>query len=144
MTAGSCSATRRDTPAPARPKCGLQRPARPGTRVRVGLNYVEHVFGTGRLDTERLPDPSGAVRQARHRGRPRHDACTTPQPRQAGSRAGECELAVVIGQIARRVSEQDAWRSACSATAWTDVSARDQRRCPASEVLVQGPGQLCR
>ncbi|MFI9323904.1 fumarylacetoacetate hydrolase family protein [Kitasatospora aureofaciens] len=107
----------------------LRPPLRPGKIVGVGLNYVEHVDESHRsLDTDReLPDrpvlfgkPATAVTG---HGQPiLHNADLTKQL------DWECELAVVIGEPARRVSEQDAWRHVFGYSIVNDVSARDQRR----------------
>ena len=107
----------------------LRAPLRPGKIVGVGLNYVEHVDESHRsLDTDReLPDrpvlfgkPATAVTG---HGQPiLHNADLTKQL------DWECELAVVIGEPSRRVSEQDAWRHVFGYSIVNDVSARDQRR----------------
>ncbi|MFD7447683.1 fumarylacetoacetate hydrolase family protein [Kitasatospora sp. NPDC059827] len=107
----------------------LCAPLRPGKIVGVGLNYVEHVAESHRtLDTEReLPDrpvlfgkPTTAVTGP---GGPiLHNADLTKQL------DWECELAVVIGEPAFRVSEADAWRHVFGYSIVNDISARDQRR----------------
>ncbi|WP_406110880.1 fumarylacetoacetate hydrolase family protein [Kitasatospora purpeofusca] len=107
----------------------LRAPLRPGKIVGVGLNYVEHVAESHRtLDTEReLPDrpvlfskPSTAVTGP---GQPiLHNAELTEQL------DWECELAVVIGTPAFRVTEADALRHVFGYSIVNDVSARDQRR----------------
>ncbi|KJS61633.1 fumarylacetoacetate hydrolase family protein [Streptomyces rubellomurinus] len=107
----------------------LCAPLRPGKIVGVGLNYVEHVAESHRtLDTEReLPDrpvlfgkPATAVTGP---GQPiLHNADLTKQL------DWECELAVVIGEPAFRVAEQDALRHVFGYSIVNDVSARDQRR----------------
>jgi 2-keto-4-pentenoate hydratase/2-oxohepta-3-ene-1,7-dioic acid hydratase in catechol pathway len=107
----------------------LRAPLRPGKIVGVGLNYVEHVEESSRsLDTAKeLPErpvlfskPGTAVVGP---GQPiRHDADLTSQL------DWECELAVVIGRTAFRVSEQDAWDHIIGYTITNDISARDQRR----------------
>lgn len=107
----------------------LHAPIRPGKIVGVGLNYVEHVAESSRsLDTAReLPDrpvlfskPATAVIGP---GEPiLHDAALTSQL------DWECELAVVIGRTAFRVSEADAMSYVSGYTIMNDISARDQRR----------------
>ncbi|WP_406194612.1 fumarylacetoacetate hydrolase family protein [Kitasatospora sp. NBC_01560] len=107
----------------------LRAPLRPGKIVGVGLNYVEHVAESHRtLDTDReLPDrpvlfdkPATAVTGP---GQPiLHNAELTKQL------DWECELAVVIGEPARRVTEADAWRHVFGYSIVNDISARDQRR----------------
>jgi len=107
----------------------LQAPLRPGKIVGVGLNYVEHVEESSRsLDTAKeLPDrpvlfgkPATAVTGP---GQPiLHNADLTKQL------DWECELAVVIGRTASRVSEEDAWDHIFGYSIMNDISARDQRR----------------
>ncbi|WP_033822049.1 fumarylacetoacetate hydrolase family protein [Kitasatospora sp. MBT63] len=107
----------------------LLAPLRPGKIIGVGLNYVEHVEESSRsLDTDReLPDrpvlfskPATAVTGP---GQPvLHNAGLTKQL------DWECELAVVIGRTATRVSEQDAWDHVFGYSIVNDISARDQRR----------------
>ncbi|MFI9100656.1 fumarylacetoacetate hydrolase family protein [Streptomyces fildesensis] len=107
----------------------LCAPLRPGKVVGVGLNYVEHVAESSRtLDTAKeLPDrpvlfgkPATAITGP---GRPiLHNADLTTQL------DWECELAVVIGRTAFRVSEADAWDHIFGYSIINDISARDQRR----------------
>ncbi|WP_369232713.1 fumarylacetoacetate hydrolase family protein [Streptomyces sp. R21] len=107
----------------------LEAPLRPGKIIGVGLNYVEHVEESSRsLDTDRqLPPrpvlfskPSTAVTGP---GRPiLHNADLTEQL------DWECELAVVIGRTAFRVSEDDAFDHVFGYSIVNDISARDQRR----------------
>ncbi|GAA0666500.1 fumarylacetoacetate hydrolase family protein [Kitasatospora atroaurantiaca] len=107
----------------------LEAPLRPGKIIGVGLNYVEHVAESHRtLDTDReIPDrpvlfskPATAVTGP---GRPiLHNADLTKQL------DWECELAVVIGRTAFRVSEDDAMEHVFGYSIINDISARDQRR----------------
>ncbi|MFF1809631.1 fumarylacetoacetate hydrolase family protein [Streptomyces sp. NPDC058251] len=107
----------------------LCAPLRPGKIIGVGLNYVEHVEESSRsLDTDtELPTrpvlfskPSTAVTGP---GRPiLHNADLTDQL------DWECELAVVIGRTAFRVSEDDAFSYVFGYSIVNDISARDQRR----------------
>ena len=107
----------------------LHAPLRPGKIVGIGLNYVEHVEESSRsLDTAKeLPDrpvlfgkPATAVTGP---GQPiLHNADLTKQL------DWECELAVVIGRTASRVSEEDAWDHIFGYSIMNDISARDQRR----------------
>ncbi|MFB6889707.1 fumarylacetoacetate hydrolase family protein [Kitasatospora sp. NPDC056327] len=118
-------------PAAVRPLADvvLSAPLRPGKIVGVGLNYVEHVAESHRtLDTGQEPPdrpvlfckPSTAVTGP---GGPiRHNGDLT------GQLDWECELAVVIGAPAFRVSEADARRHVFGYSIVNDVSARDQRR----------------
>ncbi|MEY9875082.1 2-keto-4-pentenoate hydratase/2-oxohepta-3-ene-1,7-dioic acid hydratase in catechol pathway [Streptacidiphilus sp. MAP12-33] len=107
----------------------LHAPLRPGKIIGVGLNYVEHVAESHRtLDTGRdRPDrpvlfskPATAVTGP---GQPiLHDAGLTEQL------DWECELAVVVGRRARRVSEDEAMDHVFGYSIVNDISARDQRR----------------
>ncbi|KOU35069.1 fumarylacetoacetate hydrolase family protein [Streptomyces sp. WM6378] len=107
----------------------LRAPLRPGKIIGVGLNYVEHVEESSRsLDTDKeLPPrpvlfskPATAVTGP---GQPiLHNADLTAQL------DWECELAVVIGRTACRVSEQDAYDHVFGYSIVNDISARDQRR----------------
>ena len=110
-------------------KVTLHAPLRPGKIVGVGLNYVEHVEESSRtLDTAKeLPTrpvlfskPGTAVvgpgEGIQHNGE------LTQQL------DWECELAVVIGTTARRVSEADALDHVFGYSIVNDISARDQRR----------------
>jgi 2-keto-4-pentenoate hydratase/2-oxohepta-3-ene-1,7-dioic acid hydratase in catechol pathway len=107
----------------------LKAPLRPTKVVGVGLNYVEHVAESSRtLDTDKdLPSrpvlfskPATAVIGP---GEPiRHDAELTKEL------DWECELAVIIGKSATRVSAQNALDHVFGYAIINDVSARDQRR----------------
>ncbi|MFD0122106.1 fumarylacetoacetate hydrolase family protein [Streptomyces virginiae] len=107
----------------------LCAPLRPGKIIGVGLNYIEHVEESSRsLDTDKdLPPrpvlfgkPATAVTGP---GRPiLHNADLTTQL------DWECELAVVIGRPAFRVSEERAYEHIFGFSILNDISARDQRR----------------
>ncbi|MFF1339856.1 fumarylacetoacetate hydrolase family protein [Streptomyces sp. NPDC058290] len=107
----------------------LAAPLRPGKIIGVGLNYVEHVEESSRsLDTDKeLPPrpvlfskPATAVTGP---GAPiLHNGDLTQQL------DWECELAVVIGRTAFRVSEEDAYDHIFGFSIVNDISARDQRR----------------
>lgn len=107
----------------------LRAPLRPGKIIGIGLNYVEHVEESSRtLDTAKEPPerpvlfgkPATAVTGP---GQPiLHNGDLTRQL------DWECELAVVIGRTAFRVSEQDAWEHVFGYSIMNDISARDQRR----------------
>ncbi|MFB7372021.1 fumarylacetoacetate hydrolase family protein [Streptomyces sp. NPDC056222] len=107
----------------------LRAPLRPGKIIGVGLNYVEHVEESSRsLDTDKdLPPrpvlfskPATAVTGP---GQPiLHNGDLTQQL------DWECELAVVIGRTAFRVSEEDAYDHIFGYSIVNDISARDQRR----------------
>lgn len=118
-----------DGPRVPRDAVRLHAPFRPGKIVGVGLNYVEHVDESARaLDTHKeLPTrpvlfgkPATAVVGP---GEPiLHDGDLTEQL------DWECELAVVIGRTARRVSREDALAHVFGYSIVNDISARDQRR----------------
>ena len=107
----------------------LHAPLRPGKIIGIGLNYVEHVEESSRsLDTSKdLPDrpvlfskPGTAVIGP---GEPiRHNAKLTQQL------DWECELAVVIGQLAQGVPQERALDYVFGYSIMNDISARDQRR----------------
>ncbi|MEJ8645910.1 fumarylacetoacetate hydrolase family protein [Streptomyces sp. MS1.HAVA.3] len=107
----------------------LRAPLRPGKIIGVGLNYIEHVEESSRsLDTDKdLPPrpvlfgkPATAVTGP---GQPiLHNADLTTQL------DWECELAVVIGRTAFRVSEEEAYDHIFGFGILNDISARDQRR----------------
>ncbi|MGW7460191.1 fumarylacetoacetate hydrolase family protein [Streptomyces sp. NPDC054797] len=107
----------------------LRAPLRPGKIIGVGLNYVEHVEESSRsLDTDKerpsrpvlFSKPATAVTGP---GQPiLHNADLTAQL------DWECELAVVIGRTAFRVSEEEAYDHIFGFSIVNDISARDQRR----------------
>lgn len=107
----------------------LHAPFRPGKLIGVGLNYVEHVEESSRsLDTdENLPTrpvlfstPGTAVIGP---DEPiLHNSELTEQL------DWECELAVIIGDIAKSVTEDDAINHVFGYSIVNDISARDQRR----------------
>jgi 2-keto-4-pentenoate hydratase/2-oxohepta-3-ene-1,7-dioic acid hydratase in catechol pathway len=107
----------------------LHAPLRPGKVIGVGLNYTEHIAESARtLDTdESLPQrpvlfskPSTAIVGP---GEPvLHDGNLTEQL------DWECELAVVIGKTAKKVSADDAFDHIFGYSIVNDISARDQRR----------------
>jgi 2-keto-4-pentenoate hydratase/2-oxohepta-3-ene-1,7-dioic acid hydratase in catechol pathway len=107
----------------------LHAPFRPGKIIGVGLNYVEHVEESNRtLDTAKeLPTrpvlfskPGTAVVGPEEPIL--HDGGLTQQL------DWECELAVVIGRTARRVSRDAALDHVFGYSVMNDISARDQRR----------------
>lgn len=107
----------------------LHAPFRPGKLVGVGLNYVEHVEESSRsLDTEKdLPGrpvlfstPGTAVIGP---DEPiMHNSAMTEQL------DWECELAVIIGEVCKSVSSDDAMNHVFGYSIVNDISARDQRR----------------
>lgn len=118
-----------DGPVLPRDAVRLHAPLRPGKIIGVGLNYVEHVDESARtLDTHKeLPSrpvlfskPGTAVVGPEEPIL--HDGNLTAQL------DWECELAVVIGRTARRVSREDALAHVFGYSIVNDISARDQRR----------------
>ncbi|TSD94234.1 fumarylacetoacetate hydrolase family protein [Skermania sp. ID1734] len=107
----------------------LHAPFRPGKIIGVGLNYTEHVAESARaLDTDKeLPQrpvlfskPGTAVVGP---GEPiEHNRNLTSQL------DWECEVAVVIGRTAKRVSPENAMDHVFGYSIVNDISARDQRR----------------
>jgi 2-keto-4-pentenoate hydratase/2-oxohepta-3-ene-1,7-dioic acid hydratase in catechol pathway len=104
-------------------------PFRPGKIIGVGLNYTEHVAESARtLDTDReLPQrpvlfskPGTAVVGP---GAPiLHNANLTNQL------DWECEVAVIIGRTANKVTDGEALDYVFGYSIVNDISARDQRR----------------
>jgi 2-keto-4-pentenoate hydratase/2-oxohepta-3-ene-1,7-dioic acid hydratase in catechol pathway len=107
----------------------LHAPLRPGKIIGVGLNYVEHVEESSRtLDTDKdLPTrpvlfskPGTAVV-----GPGQAILLNQAMTQQLD---WECELAVVMGRVAKGVSEGDAYDYVFGYSITNDISARDQRR----------------
>jgi 2-keto-4-pentenoate hydratase/2-oxohepta-3-ene-1,7-dioic acid hydratase in catechol pathway len=104
-------------------------PFRPGKIIGVGLNYTEHVAESARtLDTDKeLPQrpvlfskPGTAVVGP---GEPiLHNANLTNQL------DWECEVAVIIGRTAKKVTAEEALDYVFGYSIVNDISARDQRR----------------
>jgi 2-keto-4-pentenoate hydratase/2-oxohepta-3-ene-1,7-dioic acid hydratase in catechol pathway len=118
-----------DGPVLPRESVRLHAPLRPGKIIGVGLNYVEHVDESHRtLDTHKeLPTrpvlfskPGTAVVGPEEPIL--HNGDLTAQL------DWECELAVVIGTTASRVSREDALSHVFGYSIVNDISARDQRR----------------
>ncbi len=91
----------------------------PGKIVCVGLNYGEHVRETGREITEspalflRLPDSQVGHGQ---------DIVRPPESHRLDY---EGEIAIVIGQGGRRISEADSWKHIAGYACYNDGSIRD-------------------
>ncbi len=107
----------------------LLAPLRPGKIVGVGLNYVEHVAESARtLDTaQALPERPVLF------GKPGTAVVGPDEPIEhngdlTAQLDWECELAVVIGRTARRVSRDRALDHVYGYSITNDISARDQRR----------------
>ncbi|HEY0938735.1 MAG TPA: fumarylacetoacetate hydrolase family protein [Steroidobacter sp.] len=94
-----------------------------GTIIALGLNYSDHVKElskelTVRSDDEPLAFLKGPGALIGHRG-------FTRRPRDASFMHYECELAVVIGQVARNVSRKDAMQYVAGYTVCNDYAVRD-------------------
>jgi 2-keto-4-pentenoate hydratase/2-oxohepta-3-ene-1,7-dioic acid hydratase in catechol pathway len=107
----------------------LHAPFRPGKIIGVGLNYVEHVEESSRsLDTAKeLPDRPVLF------SKPPSAVIGPDEPIQHNGNLTqqldwECELAVIIGRRASRVSQAEALEYVFGYSIMNDISARDQRR----------------
>ncbi len=92
---------------------------RPGKIVCVGLNYHEHVRETGREVTE---SPALFLRVAT--SQVAHGAAIM-RPRESHRLDYEGEIALIIGQGGRRISEQDSWQHIAGYSCYNDGSVRD-------------------
>jgi 2-keto-4-pentenoate hydratase/2-oxohepta-3-ene-1,7-dioic acid hydratase in catechol pathway len=94
----------------------------PGQIVCVGLNYGEHVRETNREVTE---SPTIFLRvgasQVGHRG-------AIVRPRESTQLDFEGEIAVVIGQSGRRISEGRAWQHIAGYSCYNDATLRDWQK----------------
>lgn len=91
----------------------------PGKIVCVGLNYGEHVRETGREITEQ---PTLFLRVAESQvahGEP------IVLPPESSKLDYEGEIAIVIGQGGRRISEADAWKHIAGYACYNDATLRD-------------------
>jgi 2-keto-4-pentenoate hydratase/2-oxohepta-3-ene-1,7-dioic acid hydratase in catechol pathway len=118
-----------DGPALPRDAVRLHAPFRPGKIIGVGLNYVEHVEESSRsLDTAKeLPDRPVLF------SKPPTAVVGPEEPIQHNGNLTqqldwECELAVIIGRTATRVSPENALNHVFGYSIMNDISARDQRR----------------
>jgi 2-keto-4-pentenoate hydratase/2-oxohepta-3-ene-1,7-dioic acid hydratase in catechol pathway len=118
-----------DGPPLSRDAVRLHAPYRPGKIIGVGLNYVEHVEESSRsLDTAKeLPDRPVLF------SKPPSAVIGPDEPIQHNGNLTqqldwECELAVIIGRRATRVSTADALDHVFGYSIMNDISARDQRR----------------
>lgn len=94
-----------------------------GTIIALGLNYADHVKELSRELTVTSKDAplvflKGPNSLAGHRGQ-------TPRPVGAAFMHYECELAVVIGKTARRVSADHAMAHVAGYTVCNDYAVRD-------------------
>ena len=91
----------------------------PGKIVCVGLNYGEHVRETGREITEK---PTLFLRVAESQVAHGEDIVLPPESSRLDY---EGEIAIVIGQGGRRISEADAWEHIAGYACYNDGSIRD-------------------
>jgi 2-keto-4-pentenoate hydratase/2-oxohepta-3-ene-1,7-dioic acid hydratase in catechol pathway len=91
----------------------------PGKIVCVGLNYGEHVRETGREITE---SPALFVRMPASQVGHGQDIVRPPESFRLDY---EGEIAIVIGEGGRRISESDAWRHIAGYSCYNDGSVRD-------------------
>ncbi|MFD0669385.1 fumarylacetoacetate hydrolase family protein [Ramlibacter sp. MAHUQ-53] len=91
----------------------------PGKIVCVGLNYGEHVRETGREITE---SPALFVRMPASQVGHGQDIVRPPESHRLDY---EGEIAIVIGQGGRRISEADAWSHIAGYSCYNDGSIRD-------------------
>jgi len=91
----------------------------PGKIVCVGLNYREHVAETGRTVTE---SPTLFLRVADSQVAHGEDIVLPPESEKLDY---EGEIAIVIGEGGRRISEADAWKHIAGYACYNDGSVRD-------------------
>jgi 2-keto-4-pentenoate hydratase/2-oxohepta-3-ene-1,7-dioic acid hydratase in catechol pathway len=91
----------------------------PGKIVCVGLNYADHVQETGRTVTE---SPTLFLRVAESQVAHGDDIVL---PAESSRLDYEGEIAIVIGQGGRRISEDDAWSHIAGYACYNDGSLRD-------------------
>jgi len=111
--------------APSQPLVGLQLapPLAAGSRLFcIGLNYKDHVAETGR---EMPPQPSLFIRT--HESVVGHGAPML-RPRASASFDFEGELGVVIGRVARNLTEGEALDCVAGYTCFNDGSLRDYQK----------------
>lgn len=91
----------------------------PGKIICVGLNYGEHVRETGREITEK---PTLFLRVADSQVAHGEDIV---MPLESTKLDYEGEIAIIIGQSGRRISEADAWEHVAGYACYNDGSVRD-------------------
>lgn len=97
----------------------------PGKIVCVGLNYHEHVQETGREVTE---DPTLFLRVAESQVAHEQAIVLPPESEQLDF---EGEIAIVIGQGGRRITQESAWGHIAGYACYNDGSLRDWQRATA-------------
>lgn len=98
-------------------------PFEPGTIIALGINYADHAKELAKeLTTTANDEPLAFLKAPNtligHRG-------TTRRPADATFMHYECELAVVIGTVARKVKRADAMRCVAGYTVANDYAVRD-------------------
>jgi 5-oxopent-3-ene-1,2,5-tricarboxylate decarboxylase / 2-hydroxyhepta-2,4-diene-1,7-dioate isomerase len=98
-------------------------PVQPGTIIALGINYADHKKELAKELTlsakdEPLAFLKGPNALVGHRG-------VTRRPADAGFMHYECELAVVIGKLARRVKRAEAMHCVAGYTIANDYAVRD-------------------
>ena len=98
-------------------------PFEPGTIIALGISYADHAKELAKELTQTAQDEPLAFLKAPntligHRG-------TTRRPRDATFMHYECELAVVIGRIAKNVKRADAMKCVAGYTVANDYAVRD-------------------
>lgn len=98
-------------------------PFEPGTIIALGINYADHAKElAGELTTTSSDEPLAFLKAPNtlvgHRG-------ITRRPRDAAFMHYECELAVVIGRVCKRVKRADAMRFVAGYTVANDYAVRD-------------------
>ena len=91
----------------------------PNKIICIGLNYAEHVRETGRELTE---SPALFVRMPESQVGHGQDIVRPPESHRLDF---EGEIAIVIGQGGRRISEADAWKHIIGYACYNDGSIRD-------------------
>jgi len=94
----------------------------PGKIVCVGLNYEEHRQETGRDKTEQ---PALFLRLAESQVGHQQPIL---RPRESKNLDYEAEIALVIGRVGRRISQQDSWNHIAGYSCYNDGSVRDWQR----------------
>ncbi len=104
----------------------LLPPADPSKIVCVGRNYTDHIKEMGHSFGEDLPQEPGLFLKAPNTLLP--SGATLPYPGWTSELHYEGELAAVIGQTARNVSEEEALGYVLGYTNALDITARDKQK----------------
>jgi len=111
----------------------LLAPVKPTSIICIGLNYRKHAEETGAKFPEVPVVFFKGINTLQNPG----DAIEIPTHMRSDEVDYECELAVVIGQACKNVSQQNALDYVLGYTCSNDVSARDWQ-------IKRGGGQWCR